>query len=701
MVYFRERMNSPVFNILWLAVSAAITLFLPGAALLAWLPHRRGVLPVTLPPPDDLNPGGDSLSDVDQGHLKAGQLDFPQQLGRALGLSMALTALGGLVTFLTGIRLSATSLSLLYAGVGLVGLVGGLRRWKSWRFSPGAIGGILAALIIGAGLVVWRLYQARDLALPVWVDAVHHALIVRVILTQGGLPGSLIPYMPVPLYYHFGFHVLAAVFTVFSRLPVDRALLVFGQVLEAAMSLAAYRLAFVLFRYQGSPGKISRWPRRESDAGHSDDPRELSPVLCGLAAALLVGLFTHMPGYYLTWGRYTLLAGMILLALIIAEVLELIQTSQSHLTARETGSFSSIIMNGEGEKKWLVLGLLTAGLLLTHYLVAVILALFLGLQAIPYLWSDLRRKKFSVHLWLPFGGGVALGVLLALPWLVWVLIHAWSSFSLKLILPADSGGEGYASYLWILAGPQRNYWLLLVAGLGLLLALLRRGMRVFAVWSLVFVFLCLPVGLRLGPLRPDIMVMMLFLPEVALAAYLLVSAGEAVSRVSRVHWVGTAAAGLALGLLCLWGWRETGQITNPITIIATQPDQLALEWIDQNLPADARFYINTTLWQGNIYRGVDGGWWILPLTGRQTLLPPVIYTWGTPDYIAQINAWAGPASHMTTCTAEFWQVVQSSNVNYIYLREGVGALQPAGLVYCSGVQPVYQVEGVDIYKIQK
>ncbi len=266
MVYFRQLMDSPLLHILWLAASAGITLFLPGAALLAWLPRS--------------------------------QVDFTQQLARAMGLSMALTALGALVTFLTGLRLSAASLVLIYAGLGLVGLAGGLRRWRSWRFTSAAWGGGVLTVLIGAGLVAWRLYQARDLVLPAWVNSVHHVLIVRAILDRGGLPGSLAPYLPVPFYYHFGFHVLAAVFSVFSRLPPDQAVLVFGQVLEAAMSLAAYRLACVMYRYRGDPAKWSLWPRRKPAAGaelpivlnnstgpalliKQETPRPVTPALAG------------------------------------------------------------------------------------------------------------------------------------------------------------------------------------------------------------------------------------------------------------------------------------------------------------------------------------------------------------------------------------------------------------------------------------
>jgi hypothetical protein len=31
---------------------------------------------------------------------------------------------------------------------------------------------------------------------------------------------------------------------------------------------------------------------------------------------------------------------------------------------------------------------------------------------------------------------------------------------------------------------------------------------------------------------------------------------------------------------------------------------------------------------------VDGGWWITPLTGRATVLPPLAYLWGNADEIA-------------------------------------------------------------------
>jgi hypothetical protein len=49
-------------------------------------------------------------------------------------------------------------------------------------------------------ILVWRMVQAQNLALPPWVDSVHHVLIVRAILEYGGLPETLEPYLPIAIY---------------------------------------------------------------------------------------------------------------------------------------------------------------------------------------------------------------------------------------------------------------------------------------------------------------------------------------------------------------------------------------------------------------------------------------------------------------------------------------------------------------------
>ena len=126
--------------------------------------------------------------------------------------------------------------------------------------------------------------------------------------------------------------------------------------------------------------------------------------------------------------------------------------------------------------------------------------------------------------------------------------------------------SGYLDYLWYLAGPYRNHVLLALAGVGLLFAL-RTGTwpagRRLGANAGAF---ALPWGLRLGPFRPDHLVIVLFLPAALLLGDLLVSAGEAAGAVlpwseGRWDWALSAAA---LFSLCLWGVLETAQHSQPV-----------------------------------------------------------------------------------------------------------------------------------------
>jgi hypothetical protein len=45
------------------------------------------------------------------------------------------------------------------------------------------------------------------------------------------------------------------------------------------------------------------------------------------------------------------------------------------------------------------------------------------------------------------------------------------------------------------------------------------------------------------------------------------------------------------------------------------------------------------------WRGADGGYWIMPLTGQQTIPPPMAYTWGDPDVAFQMGPRAGERGH--------------------------------------------------------
>jgi hypothetical protein len=257
---------------------------------------------------------------------------------------------------------------------------------------------------------------------------------------------------------------------------------------------------------------------------------------------------------------------------------------------------------------------------------------------------------------------------------------------------------GYAEYLWTLSGPLRNH-ILLGAGLaGGFLTLRSKTARQVGLWGLLLGMLSLPYGISLGPFRPDLMLIVLFLPAALLIGDLVVSVGDWSGRWLRVPIGQAFWVTLIIGACC-WGAVQTGDILNPSTVFADRDDLAAIQWIRENTPSATRFFVNDTPWQSATYRGVDGGWWILPLTGRQTLLPPVAYAWGTRDYINQINGWAKRASQVSGCTPEFWSLVQDGQLDYAYLHAGMGSLQPEKLTGCAGAEVVYHSGTVWIFHL--
>jgi len=636
-------------DLAWYLLSALIVLVLPGAAWLVWFP--------------------------------GGKADPFERLGDAVGLSIGLTTLFGLAAFYAGVRwvneafLNWAALALLIVLV--VGLLVRLpssdgstrRRWMT-------IGAGLLGLLALIAAVLWRLFQAHSLVIPAWVDSVHHTLIVRIILEKGGLPGTLEPYIPAVFSYHYGFHLITALFSIWARsLPAD-SVLWFGQVINALVALSVYRLAKTIWK-DARPAVVS---------------------------AFLVAFAFHMPAYYLTWGRYTLLTGLVVLPLAMSAAVQVSRTP-----ARK--------------EDWLRLVLLTAGVALSHYTALLLLGFFVILLLL-FEWFEkgaerrrVRRsatsemsvnppeRERSAHLrfdglWQPASGAL-LGLLLASPWLVRVWQQHGEQAGVQLISPLVDNQIEYGRYILYLLGPRYNAILLGVAAVGLILAFFWRSSRPLAAWGLLLALLTLPWGVRLDPFRPDHMAILLFLPAALLIGGLVFAAVEMLGRL-RNHWLRcTLQVVLLLGFLAVTGWGawNTREVLNPVTVFVDAADVAALEWVERNTPADARFLINTALWMGTTYRGVDGGYWLLPVTGRQSLLPPALYPYGAAEYIHQINAMAERASRLTTCNDEFWSLVQEGEATYIYLHEGRGSLQPEALSDCSELVPVYRREGVYIYTI--
>jgi hypothetical protein len=581
-------------------------------------------------------------------------------LADAGGLSLALLALSGEFAFFFDFPLLQQDLRWLVVAYTLAAFAGLLfRKQFTWK----GLGVFLSGLILLAGLSAWRLYQARDLLFPAWVDSVHHTLIVEKILEAGGLPDNLEPYLPVPFYYHYGFHLAAALFSKISGASPAESLLWFGQVISALATLAVYRLAKQAF---------GDWKR-------------------ALLAALLVGFVFHMPAYYLSWGRYPLLTGLAVLSPAAASAVEVVQHPQRR------GAFWQLV-------------LLTGGLALVHYLALVVLGLvffsFIAVRLAPILWAPLRDLRGRLqHAWqLPLAG--VLGIALASLWLLrlYHFLPFIASFGISELPQITQGllADDQVQYILTLLGPQPSHFLLALAGLGLLIAAFQparlSSARWLVVWALVMALLSLPWGVKISGFRPDHFAILMFLPASLLSSHLLVSGAEATSK-RLARSVGAGLLLLASAGLLVFGGRTTVDIINPVTVFVDRADLQALNWINDNVPMGARFYHFPVYWQADIYRGADGAAWLLPYTKRFSMVPPAVYKWASPAYWQPINDWAQRAQTLQGCSPDFWALVSDADLTHLYLREGVGSLQASQLGECARLQVLYDHAGVAVYEI--
>jgi hypothetical protein len=636
-----------------------------------------------------------------------------------LGLSLSLVALLYEWATALGLALMPPLLELL-AGLCAAGVI-----WRIWHgaardageprtfvaLRPAFSGWWAIALLGIFALTLWtRFTQIQDLALPAWVDSVHHALLIRVAAERGQVPYSLRPYLPVDqLPYHWGYHVFMAAVWQLAGLTLGQTMLWAGQVLNALHVLAIAALAAYLWRRP----------------------------LAGVVAAIVVGLLSIMPAYYVSWGRYTQLAGLLLVA-------PLAITWHAGLRMRD-------------RRQLVYSAILLAGLSLIHFRVLVFMLCLLGADTVVWAISE-RPADRRAGLWF---GAISAGLALALaaPWL-------WN-IAIRTLLPAVAspqgllGESGYNGLNESLLWAGQNRVLIALALVAALVGLLRRSGVVVAQvgWVAALVVLAnpwmigylLPAGgallalwgiqtrraapaiggaalLLLNPalvsfpylwlITNDAVVISLFIPIGVLigggtcwlaqwfiqAPPMLGAPQSMAERWQSPRWRMLPRWGLAaaLTLLALWGAWGLRSVINPATVLASRADVAAIEWVAAHTPTDARFLINATPWLPGVDRGTDGGWWLMPLAGRWTSTPPVLYTYGAPDDVqAARTLSAAIAGFHSGQEQQLYQLIQREQIGYIYLGPQPGPLSPATFAGNAGFKTVYEHDGVTILAVLK
>jgi hypothetical protein len=646
-----------VYDPLWIAVDllrglgaglgallAIVGLFVvPGWAVLAWAEARTATRPAILEP-------------------------WPARLGVAVGLSLALYPLLFLWTALAGLRLGAGYAWGPILG-GLIALAGRFVRWRppSLRLAPGewsARWPDLAFLLV-AGLVgSVRWVAARSLEIPLWGDSYQHTLIAQRLSEAGGLFDSWEPYAPLQtLTYHFGFHAAVAVFHWATGLEIVRAVVLVGQALNALAVLVLYPLAVWLGR--------SRW--------------------AGVGAVLVAGLLSPLPMAYTNWGRYTQLAGLVILpAAVLATRLAL-----------AAGRRWRVVVLG-----WLAIG----GLALTHYRVLIFYALF----ALAWLAVALARgeRRVIVRAAVLGGGGMAL----AGPWVVHTFAGALPATAGRLLGRVTEREALFLREYNALGDPfaylPPALWLALLVALAV--GLWRRSLptAVVGLWWLLLLLATNPAWLGLpggGVITNFALFITAYLPAGVLTGALV---GWLLGRWAGRRGIGPGGVAVALAL-GLWGAQlRLGDLDPGRYALVTRPDQRAAVWIQRNLPPEARFLVNGFFAYGeSVVVGSDGGWWLPLLARRAATVPPLTYAtergpW--PGYREWVNELYRVIAAKGVTDAETVALLRARGITHVYIGQRQGrvnnpgppVLDPSRLRESPAFQLVYHADRVWIFALR-
>jgi len=628
-----------------------------------WLPATLVVL---------LVPGGALLLCF----LRQNNLDGPTVLALAITLSAAFWPLLLLWTSVVGIRLGPGAVWAILGILLACGVYGAWWRrvWRSIRRPQEAsdpLPSIALAVVVLLTLAT-RLIQIRELVVPAWVDSVHHTMLVRLISEQGVVPMSYQPYMPVQdLHYHYGFHANVAALIWLTGLPAHQAVLFFAQVLNAAALLPVYALT------RSHPVVKGCWLSRRRWAG--------------VVAALVVASLSYLPAYYVTWGRYTHLTGLLLLptACLVTSWL---------LTERAAS-----------RGLWTIATILVAGLALTHYRVLVFYALFWLALLWVRPWTRVRPILAGARLVQVAVSLAGLALVAILPWAARFVLRvaprvesiygSWLAADQPSPFPIGLLNAGWTRPLLYAAGAggvwgalrRRHEIVLVLLWVGLWLLVANLHLLGLPDWwlmpnSAVVISFWLPVSILCGWLAGDLLA-------------LLIRGGKRRLPSSAWEWLfGAGLFGLVLALAG-WGSWHSVDVINPVTVLVTADDMRAIDWVSDNTPPQARFLINTRQWQGDIHMGTDGGWWLPLLAGRDVTLPSVLYRHGSPSYYQAIGDLASTVEDAESLDdPALIARLGREGVTHVYVGARGGRLMPKELDpsphyqlrYASGPARVYE-----------
>jgi hypothetical protein len=600
------------------------------------------------------------------------RLSWAERLGLAAGVSLALYPLLFLWTDLVGLHLGP-----LYAwipvGCGLAALVWRYRDWrpqkgweslKAWARSD-ALWPDLALLVVTGLVFGVRLLVVRTLDAPMWGDSYQHTMIAQLLVDNGGLFESWEPYVPLRSFtYHFGFHTAMAALHWLTRMTMPQTVLWGAQVLNGLAVLTLYPLAV---RISGN-----RW--------------------AGVGAVLVSGLLLPMPMRYVNWGRYTQLAGQVMLPTAVL-------ISWHTFKARDR-DWSLVVLAG----------LTAGGLALTHYRVLIFYVVFVLAWVTLSLGRIRWRQTLDRVFWV--GGGAAV---LFVPWFAHIVGgRILANFSRQLTTAPDQVSSFAHQYNAI--GSLTNYmnpgmWLLAVIGVAVGLWRRKRGVLLLAMWFFLLFIATNPWLLDLpgsGAISNFALFIATYIPVSLLFGDLFAAGME---RAGRRALFGVGAM-IVVVIVGLWAAPARMADVRPSEhAMVTRPDSRAMAWIRENTPEDSKCLINSFFaYGGSVVVGSDAGWWMPLLARRANTVPPLNY--GTEQgtqagYREWVNEVTAQIQRAGMGDPETTALLKDRGITHVYVGQQQGrvnyggphVLDPGAMVESERYDSVYHEDRVWLFEV--
>lgn len=477
------------------------------------------------------------------------------------------------------VRLDRQSVIALVAASVFFGFVLWIRDRPRWWRSTFWLGHSWPETIAFWGIIllsVWlRLFVARGAVMLPGSDTYHHTLIVQMFEEQGGIPRSYEPYAPL---ISFSYH-----FGFHSIVALFRWL--FGTELLTTTKTTAAVLNGAIAATAGLMSERVWGSRRAA-----------------VVTAAVVGIIAASPFALLRWGRFTQTAGLFFVGAAISYIWRL----------------------KRGQRILAVF--LIAGTLLSHYRIYVFLLIFLLIFAALLLLN--RRKDEAAYLVIT----VSVSMLLVAPWLVRLAWVQLDPYGLRLKYSLLPGFNSLSRLEDVISFPT-NVIVVFFALISFLISLFVGRFRASAIAIAMWIVVGIAAA-REAAWDLKTAVLSSYVPVAVLIGPLFALAWDWRWR----GWVRGLIVSLLM-VLGLIGVRSLPDLVYSGRYYLRQSDMYMMEWIRENVPADAIFMVDAVVfeWSPGWFVGIDAGYWVPLLTRRASILPPMNYPleWSDPQQISK------------------------------------------------------------------